>query len=398
LDIREQRIGDTWLFSKSSLDMAYFETKRVRSEVDEEAARVDWQQQIRYASNLLRPVELTPHIGTRQTYYTRDSSGDDRDLMVGQFFTGATASVKFFRLFPTETNTLGLNINGLRHVVTPTASYTYIHQTTTPNELLNFPAASGPSNSTGFGLENKLQTRRPDANGKLRSVDLVRFLTELPYSYHGRGNEQGGRFGDWLFRLEAYPYSWLRAESNMRVLSHRNQRTLDSRIPSWNLDLVAIGGRGEKKVQDAPDIIAPAPQGFEAGPKADISFMPLGQWYLGMGHRYAANDKTETVLQYDVRVSDKWQVGTFHRFTHKEVAGSPVSVKRFNNFREYQYSLKRDLHDWVAEFVYRVDREYGEELFLTFTLKAFPDLPVEFENGYHQPKQGSQSSPFSPVK
>ncbi len=394
LDVRQQRIGDSWLFSKSTFDAAHPQIKRAHSEVDEEVTRLDWIQQLSYASNLLRPIELTPRAAVRQTYYTRDREGDDRNLPVGQFSTGIDASVKFFRIFPATTNAFGLNINGLRHVVTPTASYNYIHESTTPNALLDFPAASSPSNSVGFGLENKLQTRRKDENGKLKSVELARFLTELPYSFHGRGNEQGARFGNWNFKLETYPYPWLRAESNMTLLSHYDRRTLDSHVPIYNLDLVAVGGHGKKDVSTAPDIIAPAPQGFEVGPKGGIGFMPLGQWYLGLGHRYSANDKTEDVVQYDLRVSDKWQLTTFHRYTWKEVAGG---AKRFKNLREFQYGLKRDLHDWVAEFTYRVDREYGEELFLTFTLKAFPDMPLQMESGYHQPKQGSQSSPFSPI-
>jgi hypothetical protein len=70
---------------------------------------------------------------------------------------------------------------------------------------------------------------------------------------------------------------------------------------------------------------------------------------------------------------------------------------RFQTVRESQYTLRRDRHDWVAEFMYRVDREFGEELFFTVTLKAYPDFPIEFGDSYHQPKIGSQSSPFSPV-
>jgi hypothetical protein len=65
--------------------------------------------------------------------------------------------------------------------------------------------------------------------------------------------------------------------------------------------------------------------------------------------------------------------------------------------RERQYLLRRDLHDWIAELVYRVDREFGEEIFFTLTLKAYPELPIEFGESYHAPKMGSQSSPFSPV-
>ncbi len=100
------------------------------------------------------------------------------------------------------------------------------------------------------------------------------------------------------------------------------------------------------------------------------------------------------MIQYDWRLSDKWEISTFHRIDWKEVKGSQ---KRFNNLRETQYVLRRDLHDWIAEFVYRVDREFGEEIFFTITLKAFPDMPLELQTSYHQPKFGSQSSPFSPL-
>ena len=122
--------------------------------------------------------------------------------------------------------------------------------------------------------------------------------------------------------------------------------------------------------------------------------LPAGQWYLGYRHSYAHNDKTEDTLQFDMRLSEKWQVGTLHRYTWKEVAGGK---KRFNNIRELQYTLTRDLHDWMAELVYRVDREFGEELYFTLTLKAFPELPIATSESYHQPKVGSQVSPFSPL-
>jgi hypothetical protein len=45
-----------------------------------------------------------------------------------------------------------------------------------------------------------------------------------------------------------------------------------------------------------------------------------------------------------------------------------------------------------------VDREFGEELYFTLTLKAYPELPIEMSESYHQPKLGSQNSPFSPIR
>lgn len=401
LDVRQQQVGDTWLFSESKLDFANLQSKTRHSDADEDVVRLDWFQQLRYALNWLRPLELTPRVGVRQTYYTKDIQGGStrpqgkRDFLSGQFNTGMDASLKLFRIFNVATQALGLNINGLRHVLTPTVGYNYFHQPTVPNSLLNFAAANSPSNAITLGVENKLQTRRPDpATKKLRSVDLLRAVLSLPYTFHGQGNEQGGRWGDWSFDTEVYPWPWMRLESDWVVPSHFVAGTRDDRIQQWNLDLVLVGGRADAEARYAPEIQAPTYSELAPGAQGGLEMMPQGQWYVGMGHRYHQNDKTETVLQYDWRLSSKWQIGTFHRLTWKEVA---EGSKRLTNMREYQYSLRRDLHDWIGEVVYRVDREFGEELFLTLTLKAYPNLPIETSTSYHQPKIGSQSSPFSPV-
>ncbi len=398
VDVRPQRIGLTQFFSESKFDFANLQTKTAHSDSDTDVLRWDWFQQFKYALSLLRPLEVTPRVGVRQTFYTKDNQSTRearRDLFSGQFSAGVDTSLKLFRIFPTTTNVLGLNLRALRHVLTPTVGYSYIHQPTVPNARLNFATAPAPTNQLAFGLENKLQTKRPGQDGKLQAVDLGRLLLSIPYTFHGAGNKQGGRIGDLLVDVETYPWPWMRLESDWSIPTHFVKGTRDDRITAWNLDLIMVGGNGTPKATRAPGIQAPAWKGYEPGPRGGIWMMSQGQWYLGLGHRYSQNDKTETVLQYDRQLSDKWYIGTFHRFTWKEIAGT---AKRFRNVREYQYSLRRDLHDWMAELVYRVDREFGEELFLTFTLKAYPELPIEMETSYHQPKLGSQSSPFSPVR
>lgn len=342
-------------------------------------------------------MEITPNVAMRQTYYTKDMQGATRegkhDVLSGQFSAGADASLKLFRVFPVATNVLGVNVERLRHVLTPTVSYAYFHEPTVPNGLLSFPVASGPSNIVTFGVENKLQAKRAGASGQLRMVELARGLVSLPYTFQSSSNKEGGQLGDWGVDLEAFPWPWFRLETDFTYPSHFVKSSRDSRIQRWNLDLIMVGGRRDAAAYNAPDILTPAPA-FQVGPKGGLEFMPLGQWYLGLGHRYSYNDKTEDVVQWDWRLSDKWEIGTFHRLTMKEVIGN---AKRFWNMREYQYRLRRDLHDWVGELVYRVDREYGEEVFFMLTLKAYPDMPIELGDSYHQPKVGSQSSPFSPV-
>ena len=401
VDVRSQRIGDTWLFSESRLDFANWQRKTAHSEEDAAVQRLDWFEQLSYALNWFQPVSVTPKAAVRQTYYTKDIQGSNRhdglrDFLSGQFTSGVDTSLKLFRIFPVVTNAFGLDINLLRHVLTPTINYSYVHEPTVPNELLNFSAASGPSNAFTFGLENKLQTKRVVREGQApTSVDLVRFITSVPYSFRGSGNKRGGRIGDWSFDLEMYPWSRLRLETDWTQISNRDKLTQESHVPHWNVDLVMVGGEGEPMAQNASDIQAPALRTFEPGPTNALDMLPKGQWYLGYSHRYSSNDKIEDVLQYDWRLSPKWQIGTFHRFDWKEVIDGS---KRFYNLREYQYSLRRDLHDWIGEVVYRVDREFGEELYLTFTLKAYPNMPIGISDGYHQPKLGSQSSPFSPLR
>lgn len=398
LDVREQRIGETRFFSRSSLGVGNFTRKRKNSELDDDVVRVNWFQLIRYALPWVQPFSISPKAGVRQTYYTKDEQGSDRegrrDLISGQGNLGVDTSIKFFRLFPITTNRFGLNLQWLRHVVTPTIEHNYFHSPTVPNDLLNFAAARGTSNVVTFGLGNKLQTKRPTPAGKLRSVDLARFLVSLPYRFHGSGNSDGAEFGNWDFDLELYPWPWMRLETDWKYESHETPG-LDSRVPRWETDLVLVGGPGKPTAKYARDVKALAPIDEDAGTKGGIDLIPLGQWYLGMSHRYARNDKTEDVVQFDMRISEKWEIGTFHRFTVKEVIGGK---KRFGNMREYQYRLRRDLHDWVGELVWRVDREFGEELNLMFTLKAYPDMPFELGESYHQPKFGSQSSPFSPIQ
>ena len=84
-------------------------------------------------------------------------------------------STKFYRFGDYHTNFAGLNINGLRHVITPTITYLYQARPTFPASNLNqFDPAIDDLyriHQFEFGLENKLQTKR---NGQV--VDLLRFL------------------------------------------------------------------------------------------------------------------------------------------------------------------------------------------------------------------------------
>jgi hypothetical protein len=401
LNVRSQRIGETRLYSETSASFANLESKTAHSESDTDVVRAGWFQQFRYALGLLQPVEVTPRFGFRQTYHTKDVQGGaerndgERDVLSHQVSTGVDASVKFFRVFPVTVRALGLDLNWLRHVVTPTLSYEYVHRPTVAGSLLSFSTDASPTNRITFGLEHKLQTRRVAGAGRRASVELARLLISLPYTFHGTGNKAGGELGDWAFDVELQPWPWLRLESDWSVPSHFAKRTRDSRITAWNVDVALVNPATQGRARlGAPEQLLERPDPL-AVPEPQLEMPPAGHWAAGLTHRYSHNDKTSDVLYWEWAPSAKWHLETTNTFIFKEVVGD---LKRFGRLRGWQYVLRRDLHDWIGQVVYRVDREFGEELLFTLTLKAYPELPIELQETYHQPKIGSQSDPFHPQR
>jgi len=60
--------------------------------------------------------------------------------------------------------------------------------------------------------------------------------------------------------------------------------------------------------------------------------------------------------------------------------------KKINDVRVQEYRIVRDLHCWTSEILYNVSRDVGESIYIVFRLKAFPELPLEFDTEYHRPK------------
>ena len=393
LDTREQPIGDTNLFTHTKFEFANLQTKNAHSEIDTDALRADWTHEFSYAMNLFRPIEVTPRFKVRETWFNKDKQGGperpdgDRNLLSGQWSTGADASLKLFRVFPVFTNLFGLQINQLRHIITPTLSSSYGRRPTVAPENLAFPVTDAVGNQLSFGLENKIQTKRPTGpKGKLQSYDLVRFLISQQYAFRGVTNKRGGVLSIWNFRLETTPWDWLQMSTDWTYPSHYISG--QPRVAQFNNDLTVVNPNTRKKLKDLQVTLA------DQSIQKSFEMKPIGHWAFGLSHRSSYNDKTEETLHVELQPSAKWYVNAFYRLTLKEVAGDK---KRFNNFREVQYNLVRDLHDWMATLVYHVDREYGEEVFFMLTLKALPSFPIEIKDSYNEPKFGSQSSPFSPL-
>lgn len=301
----------------------------------QETMRVDTDNQISYPFKL-NIFELRPFVGGRQTYYSKMMDRAENNSLRGIFKTGADVSTKFFRVFDVKTNALGMNINRLRHVVTPSVAYFYTHEPTISSaDLVQFDAIDNEVRAHGmtFALDNKLQTKR---NGK--SVDLLRFVTASDF-YLKEDSRRGG-FNNVRTEMDFKPNDWL------ALYSDSSYDSLEGHLSTANFDLY---------VND-----------------------PKGRWYTSVGKRFNREVDDQITTEVGYRINQKWFLRTYHR---TDVQNGIV--------KEQEYALVRDLHEWEMQVSFNETRFEGSEIFLVFKLKDFPDMMLDFSTGFNRRKRGA---------
>lgn len=321
-------------------------TKIASPQKDVGAVRVDAYNQISYAVRVFRALNLTPYIGAQETYYSRNRWGDT-NLVRGIFKAGLDSSIKFYKIYDVTTNFMGLDINKLRHVITPTANYYYAHQPTiAPSNLNQFDEVDALTAQNGIllGLENRLQTKRLE-KGQMKSVDLATLLITSDWAF--RLNKDNTSFKQSKFRsvnfeLDLIPYSWAYLVAKMTV------NTKTSALETGSVDLVSSG---EDK------------------------------WNLSAGYRY---EKVQTgltnlaTMDGMYKINEKWRIRAYERFNIVKGA-----------FEEQEYTVSRDLHCWIGELTYNHKSTGDQSIWLVLKLKAFPDYPVGLKRTYSRPRFGS---------
>jgi hypothetical protein len=293
-------------------------------------------------------LNLRPFVANRSTYYSSESDNS----AVGPrtvFYTGADVSTKFYRVFALKSSFLGIEIDGLRHVLRPSVSYAYNHfPTVGSNRLKQIDALDsiGSSNSLSFLLSNKLQTKR---NGS--SVNLVDLRFESSYNFYNidaiTRQRSEDNFTDFLIDLELFPYAWLRLNSDATYSQSEKHFT----EANYSLTLIL----GEERS-------------------------------LGLGQRYQRKGSNEITSSFNWRFNPKWKFSSYHRYALRGNSGLAL----LNGMLEQEYSLARDLHCWIAQVAFNHKKEEGSTIWLVFRLKAFPELEFDFSQSFHEPKSGSQ--------
>jgi len=306
-------------------------------------------------------VEITPFAGTRETFYDRDadhSSVGPRTI----FYTGADASTRFYRIFDVRSDFLGMQINGLRHVITPTVKYAYNHEpTVSASRLTRFDDLDSIVRSNAFTLElsNKLQTKRKNGS----RVDLLDLRIETDYSFDPRTvtydstffrqtiTESGSKFGDLLFYLDARPYD------NIRLSSMARYDHIGDYFKEINYD---------------------------------VNYDFARERSIGIGQRYANKRYDNNYSGNQVTLNGVWRFNPKWKFELYERYQVNPTSQRGSGFIEQQYILSRDLHCWIMNLAYDIKEDTGNTIWVIFRLKAFPEMEISFDQSYHAPSSGSQ--------
>ncbi|VAX36940.1 hypothetical protein MNBD_UNCLBAC01-1834 [hydrothermal vent metagenome] len=338
-DLGNQELWGTGFFLKNTTTYSNLASKSAApSEARTKTMRFNTDGELSYPMKV-GILEVKPFVGSQQTYYSRAKDREKYNSIRGIFRTGASLSTKFYRVFDVNTDAFGLDINRLRHIITPSASYLYQGNPTMPSSQLDsFDGIDSLTNehSISFSLENKLQTKR---NGK--SIDLVRFLLSSPF--YLKESASKGSFGEIRVDIDIKP------TDRVTFYFDSTYDTRRDRLSTANFDMYINGG---------------------------------DKWNVNIGKRWNREADDQLTTEFNYKLNAKWAGRVYTRF---DLLNGILKEQRF--------TVRRDLHAWWLDINFNEIRTQGSEIWLVFTLKAFPDMVLDIAGtSFNQRKAGSQSS------
>jgi len=313
--------------------------------LDYSASRADTFQQLLLPWTFFGWLNVTPRAGGRFTYYGEEAGpgGTTRETYRKIFNTGMDVSFKSSRLWTGATNSL-LDLDGLRHIVEPSASYAFVPRPSTlPPQLPQFDSmlpsplllpiqlpdyndidSIDSENVIRFGLRNTLQTMRV---GELQN--LLDWNVMLDWRLAPKPGQN--TFNDFYSDLTFRPRSWLTLESQTRY--------------------------------DIND-------GYLNFTYHQLTIAPNEWWSWGLGHVYSRAgflDSGDNLISSTMflRVNDNWGLRSTHDFNAMN-----------GRLQDQFYTIYRDLRSWTGALTFRVtDNGAGREdytIAFSFSIKAHP--------------------------
>jgi len=303
---------------------------------------------------------IEPFVGYRMDQYGRSADGDDSTWRHLFFFGGRISAdfwqawddIKLDGLRSGGAKILPLDVNGLRHVVTPELRVMSIWGSGTENVVpMDVNDETQPPADVGFrrrfrryepydpigiqfgdvndispvtvvslGLRNRWQTRRGD-----RVVNLLDIEPSINYYHHDNDDPFNKSRADFRTRLDFRPIDGVDFFGDFAINLIQDDKTLG---PEWN-------DKGDREIR--------GPRGSGAPDYVDLglTIATSKDWELTVTGRYDIFDGFSLGTSLGYILSEKWRA-----VLQLETGSQGLLSLR----------LTRDLHDWDAEFIIENDR------------------------------------------
>ncbi|MCM8791731.1 MAG: LPS assembly protein LptD [Candidatus Omnitrophica bacterium] len=330
-------LGINNLYLNNRIQLANLLNKEASpSAQDDNVVRFDIYNQI-FIPTKLSIFNINPFIAIRETYYSKDKEGNSLDPRT-VFYTGLDMNTYFYRIFNYSNNFF--EIYRIKHSINPNVKYLYNHRPTIPSSKLQiFDEVDNIESNHKLNLEliNKFQTQR---NNKI--IDFAIFRINTDYNLKRNTSVHKG-LADFLTEIELIPFSWLRIETD-NIYDPKQDN-----FEIVNFDLTAKLGENRS---------------------------------LGLGHRYERKGGKELTTEFNWYFNPKWKARIYERYQFADV--------KIKGLKEQEYSISRDLHCWIMDFIYNISKDHGHTFWFVFRLKAFPAIEIELEQSYRSPKQNTE--------
>jgi lipopolysaccharide assembly outer membrane protein LptD (OstA) len=296
-----------------------------------------------------KDIKFMPAVGWEQTYYSRTQDKNNNELR-SILRGGADLRTHGYRIYPVSFNKMGMEINQIRHVIEPSATFDSTWSTLSTEKLTVYDNRDmiDSSNKVRFGVENRFQTKRV-VRGKVQRVDFVSLNTYMTYDFDPQNKVNTGIFAPYddgkttpatftILSQEVVvrPYNWiqyeLRADDDLR--------------------------RGQLRALTQ-----------------DVKIRVNEKLWLIFGQRFGQHFLDQTAVDQFVfdgtyTLNRLWDLGGYIRWDQKTM-----------DLEEWQVKATRKMAcEWVLDFGYNVRnsdiQNNNHTLFFDFYLRPFPNLAL----------------------
>ena len=361
LSALRQQLGVSPIYYEGENSIGYFRYKFANDTTPDYAAmRADSYHQLILPKTLFGWLNLTPRVGGRFTHY---GETDGRGLSINEqdrwvFNTGAEVSTKISRTW-TGTKSKFWNVNGIRHIIEPSANYVFVPEPQQrPPQLpqfdrelysyrllpIDYPDYTAidsvdSQNVIRWGLRNRVQTKRKDGLD-----DMLNWALYTDWRLKPRATQT--TYADIYSDISLKPRTWLTFTSETRY------------------------GTNNEELREANHF---------------VTLQPGTDWSVSLGHRYLKDDPTLPVPYNEgnnliasciyYKLNENWAVRLSHHFEAKD-----------GKMEEQYYTIYRDMRSWTSALTFRLRESRGGKddftVALTFSLKAFPSFSKDADLDY----------------